>query len=83
MYNYEGADNEGYYWSDNFDYGTKVTYVPENPMREGYIFGGWYKEAECLNAWNFDIDTLPKAELNEEGEELYRETQLYAKWYHN
>ena len=81
FYNYEGAENDGYYWSDNYDYGEKITYVPQNPEREGYIFGGWYKEPECVNIWNFDTDTLPEAKYNEEGEALYQETRLYAKWY--
>ena len=81
FYNHDGAENDGYYWSDNYDYGEKITYVPQNPEREGYIFGGWYKEPECVNIWNFDTDTLPEAKYNEEGEALYQETRLYAKWY--
>ena len=81
FYNYAGAKNDGYYWSDNYDYGEKITYVPQNPEREGYIFGGWFKEPECVNVWNFDADTLPEAKYNEEGEALYQETRLYAKWY--
>ena len=81
FYNYAGAENDGYYWSDNYDYGEKITYVPQDPEREGYIFGGWFKEPECVNIWNFDTDTLPEAKYNEEGETLYQETRLYAKWY--
>ena len=81
FYNYAGAENDGYYWSDNYDYGEKITYVPQNPEREGYIFGGWFKEPECVNVWNFDTDALPEAKYNEEGEALYQETRLYAKWY--
>ena len=84
MYNYEGAENEGYYWVDNFDYGGTIGYIPENPEREGYTFGGWYKEPECINKWNFESDVLPeeRTEMNEEGEEevVYQETRLYAKW---
>lgn len=81
FYNYDGAEHDGYYWSDNYDYGEKITYVPQNPEREGYIFGGWFQEPECVNIWNFDTDTLPEAKYNEEGEALYQETRLYAKWY--
>lgn len=81
FYNYDEAENDGYYWSDNYDYGEKIAYVPQNPEREGYIFGGWFQEPECVNIWNFDTDTLPEAEYNEEGEALYQETRLYAKWY--
>ena len=35
----------------------------------GYIFGGWYKEAGCTNAWNFASDVAS-------GENK----TLYAKW---
>ena len=79
-YNYEGAPNEGYYWIDDYHYGTKIKYIPEDPTREGYIFVGWYKESECKNPWNFDTDTLPEAKYNEAQEEIYQETKLYAKW---
>ena len=83
MYNFEGAGNDGYYWADYFEYGEKIGYIPENPVREGYIFGGWYKDAEGVNVWNFETDTLPEAQYNEEGQELHQETRLYAKWYQN
>ena len=80
FYNYDGAKNDGYYWSDNYDYGEKITYVPQDPEREGYIFGGWFQEPECVNRWNFETDTLPEAEYDDAGEVIYRETRLYAKW---
>ncbi len=81
MQNYEGAENQGYYWIDNFEYGTTIDYIPENPLREGYVFGGWFKEPEGINIWNFEKDKLPELVLNEDGAELYQETRLYAKWY--
>ena len=80
MYNYTDAENQGYYWIDDLDYGTKIEYVPEDPVRDGYEFGGWYKEPECVNAWDFEEDTLPEQALTDEGDELYQETRLYAKW---
>lgn len=40
----------------------------EDPKRDGYTFGGWYKESTCENAWNFETDVV-------EGEVI-----LYAKW---
>ena len=80
MYNYETAENEGYYWVDNFDYGTRIEYIPENPEREGYTFDGWYKEPEFVTRWDFERDTLPIQQLNADGEEVYQETRLYAKW---
>lgn len=79
-YNYEGAPLDGYYWIDDYHYGTKITYIPEDPTREGYVFVGWYKEPECITPWNFDTDTLPEAKYNDAQEELYQETILYAKW---
>ncbi|WP_422480937.1 BspA family leucine-rich repeat surface protein, partial [Pleomorphochaeta sp. DL1XJH-081] len=41
---------------------------PSHPEKEGYSFGGWYKESECLNAWNFDIDVVSS------------DITLYARW---
>jgi len=42
---------------------------PADPTRTNYVFGGWYKEAECTtNAWNFDTDVVNT------------NTTLYAKW---
>ena len=49
------------------DYGTKVT-EPSAPTATGYTFGGWYKEAECTNAWNFTTDVVTG------------NITLYAKW---
>ncbi len=55
IYNYEDSPNGGYYWVDNYDNGL-IEYIPPEPTREGYIFDGWYKEAECTNKWNFEKD---------------------------
>ena len=79
-YNYENSPNDGYYWIDNYSYGEKIEYIPEQPIRDGYTFGGWYKESECINAWNFETDTLPQAQYDEQEREIYQETKLYAKW---
>lgn len=83
-YNYEGSTNYGIYFIDDCDYGGKIEYIPAEPTRDGYTFGGWYKEAECQNKWDFATDTLPEelTETNEDGETeiVYQETKLYAKW---
>ena len=50
--------------------GEKIT-APDAPGREGYTFGGWYKEADCTNAWAFDTDAVNA------------DTNLYAKWTKN
>lgn len=79
-YNYENAPNDGYYWLDDYGYGESIEYPPQSPKREDYVFGGWYKEAECKSSWDFDSDTLPENLPDEDGNMVYRETRLYAKW---
>ena len=49
------------------DCGSTLT-QPANPTRDGYTFGGWYKEAACTNAWNFTNDAVTG------------DVTLYAKW---
>jgi Listeria/Bacterioides repeat len=41
---------------------------PEVEPRLGYTLTGWYKEAECVNRWNFAADGA------------YADIILYAKW---
>ena len=80
LFNYAGSPNDDYFFINNFGYGEKINEPPYEPTREGYSFSGWYKESECINPWDFDTDTLPEAKYNEEQEEIYQETILYAKW---
>ncbi len=80
MFNYADAPNDGYFFIQDYEYGETIEDTPYIPLREGYIFGGWYKETACINKWNFETDTLPKTLYNEHGEEVYQETKLYAKW---
>lgn len=47
--------NDGYYWVDNYD-NSLIEYIPPKPIREGYEFAGWCKEAECINKWDFSKD---------------------------
>ena len=42
---------------------------PQEPTREGYTFGGWYKEPDCQNAWDFGTEKMPSNNIT-----------LYAKW---
>ncbi len=42
--------------------------LPQDPVRDGYNFAGWFKEEECLNEWNFDGDIVEE------------DITLYAKW---
>ena len=84
MYNYENAENNGYYWVDSYD-NDVITFIPPNPERLGYLFGGWYKEPECVNQWNFETDKTGKLLNNETCENFatYEGTYLYAKWIKN
>ncbi|MBR6158122.1 MAG: BspA family leucine-rich repeat surface protein, partial [Lachnospiraceae bacterium] len=41
---------------------------PDDPVRDGYIFEGWYKDEDYLEKWDFDTDTIQK------------DTVLYAGW---
>lgn len=69
-----------YHCVDNYEYGSLIEIVPPDPEREGYTFGGWYKEAECVNKWDYVKDTLPEEILDEDGNTVFQETALYAKW---
>ncbi len=41
---------------------------PEQPKRNGRIFGGWYVDEECTERWDFETDTVEDS------------MTLYAKW---
>ncbi len=41
--------------------------LPSNPMRSGYIFGGWYMDEECTRLYD--------------GRTVTSDMVLYAKWY--
>jgi uncharacterized repeat protein (TIGR02543 family) len=41
---------------------------PTDPTRDGHDFGGWFREADCVSRWDFDIDVVSSA------------MTLYAKW---
>ncbi|MCI6815210.1 MAG: InlB B-repeat-containing protein, partial [Treponema porcinum] len=60
----------------NYDGSTKTTQdvasgsaveKPQPPTRDGYVFVGWYKEAECTNEYDFAIGVTA-------------DITLYAKW---
>ena len=84
LFNYDNAPNEDYFFINNFEWGGLIEDTPYKPIREGYTFAGWYKEPKCVNAWDFEKDTLPTATYNEEGYVTnHIETKLYAKWIEN
>ena len=41
---------------------------PDNPVRTGYVFIGWYKDLACTEVWTFEIDTVTG------------DMTLYARW---
>ena len=47
---------------------------PQEPVREGDTFGGWYRDAECTDSRKFNFDTQSQ---------LMTDTTLFAKWIPN
>ena len=41
---------------------------PDDPVKDGYKFGGWYSDEACTQAWNFESD-VPTGDM-----------KLYPKW---
>ena len=70
MNNYSDVTNGGYYRLDNIAEGETIL-EPPAPEREGYEFGGWYTEPECVTAWDFGESPT----IGEDGE-----FRLYARW---
>lgn len=70
---YLNYDENNYYYIDYYENGEKISYIPPIPQRDGYTFGGWFKEADCINQWIFDTDIV---QISGETQEI----QLYAQW---
>ena len=47
--------------------GAKIE-MPATPLKTGSLFGGWFKDEECTQPWDFDEDTVDK------------NMTLYARW---
>ena len=61
--------NGGYYWIDNLEIGDKIKTIPQDPVREGYKFTGWYSDSECTQAFDFNNYIKDENDLT-----------LYANW---
>ena len=87
MYNYENAPNQGHYWIDDLETGETLTYLPPNPTREGYNFGGWYADKGCTLEYRFDKPYEKKDYVQVQNKYLFYPndyvTFIYAKWIEN
>ena len=63
---FEGGGFEGQIVID----GDKIV-KPADPVKDGYTFGGWFKDAGLTQPWDFDKDTVTA------------DTTLYPKWVAN
>lgn len=63
-----GGDSDAVPSSMSVSHEGQLESLPAEPALSGYSFGGWYKEAECANAWDFDNDSV------------IADTTLFAKW---
>ena len=59
--------NDGQVYHTVFSQGDTIA-QPAEPSKEGYSFGGWYKEDTLVTQWDFTADTVTA------------NTTLYAKW---
>ena len=50
----------------DLSYGDKLT-KPEDPVKDGYTFAGWYKDSACTQGWDFETG-------------ISGDMTLYAKW---
>lgn len=64
LFDSKGGSDVDYIIADN----NTLIQAPASPTRPGYIFEGWYKEAECVNKWDFTKDKITS------------NITLYAKW---
>ena len=61
-------EKDNFYRIDNFS-SDNLYVLPEDPSKEGYIFGGWYTDEDFNNKWDKSFPKSQEEELN-----------LYAKW---
>ncbi len=52
-------------------YHSELVAKPEEPVKEGYTFDGWYTDRSCTNEWDMSSDTVTQS------------MTLYAGWIKN
>ncbi len=76
---YYTDDTENSYFVDDVDGGV-VNVIPPDPYKEGYSFKGWYKDSQCAIEWDFTNDIVSTKQYDENGNYIFNETKIYAKW---
>ena len=79
LFNYPDAPNRNYFLVDLVESTGRLRRPPYEPERNGYVFGGWYKDAECTELWDFNKDVV-EISYDGNGARIYEELWLYAKW---
>ena len=69
-FNYDYAPNDGIYLADFREVGSAL-FEPSEPVRAGFLFGGWYTDSDCTSAWDFN------RAMPESGEAGF---SLFARW---
>ncbi len=69
-FNYDSAPNDGIYLADFREAGSAL-FEPSEPVRAGFLFGGWYTDSDCTSAWDFN------RAMPESGEAGF---SLFARW---
>lgn len=72
LFNYGDAPNEGVYMADLKEQG-EVLYKPLDPLRAGFVFDGWFTDADCKNQWDFDRKLHAEVDNGDD-------FKLYASW---
>ncbi len=68
-----------YFFVDDVD-GTTVNVKPPNPLKEDYQFLGWYKDSNYTSKWDFKKDKVQPKIYDDDGNYIFVETKIYAKW---
>lgn len=67
------VDTKTYHYTDAID-------KPEDPVKDHYNFGGWYKDPQKSIAWDFDANKVSNGILTDNIENKTGSMTLYAKW---